>query len=344
MEAPELRRIVNRCRKNLPLNVRGTSKITLLLRLLAAIDEGRLGFEALKDRIDPEHPPSTRSLRRYLATLAEAGFPWYYDRASGTYRFDDGYSLRRLELTGNELFGLLALKGIATSLGGEIGASIGEVTEKLSHVAGRGAAAAQARPAVRIHLADPHLDPAASAIFETLQRAQRERQSVRFTYDDKARRRSQRHVDPYGFVVSGGRVYVVAHDRTRGAKRVFALDGISEARIAPQRFTMPDDFDIEAFAARSVSGIMHGDEAIRVSVRFSPVVARAAAADSVVRDRVVEERADGSVEIAYTVADPDEFARWAMKWGGEAEILAPASVREKAVELARAILARYGGT
>src|SRR5271170_7194159 len=104
-----------------------TAKIALLLRLLAAIDEGRYGFEELKVRLDEESPPSTRTLRRYLATLAESGFPWLYDRATGTYRFESGYSLRRLELSGNELFGLLALRGIAASLGGNIGASIGEV-------------------------------------------------------------------------------------------------------------------------------------------------------------------------------------------------------------------------
>ncbi len=73
-------------------------KIVLLVRLLNAIDEGRFSFEQLKDRIaEGEHKPSTRSLRRYLAVLADAGFPWYFDRATNTYRFSEGYSLKRLE-------------------------------------------------------------------------------------------------------------------------------------------------------------------------------------------------------------------------------------------------------
>jgi proteasome accessory factor B len=177
-----------------------------------------------------------------------------------------------------------------------------------------------------------------------LQRAQLERQSVRFTYVDKRGARSKRHVDPYGFVVSGGRIYAVAHDRGRGAKRVFALDGISDVKIAPQRFTLPADFDIQAFAARSVSGIMHGDESTLVTVSYSAVVARAAIADRVVRERVVEERSDGSVVIIYTVSDAGEFVRWAMKWGAEAEILAPANVRSLAAKMAAEILARYETT
>ena len=44
-------------------------------RLLNAIDEGRFSFEDLKDRIaEGDRRPSTRSLRRYLAVLADAGY------------------------------------------------------------------------------------------------------------------------------------------------------------------------------------------------------------------------------------------------------------------------------
>jgi proteasome accessory factor B len=312
-----------------------------LLRLLSAIDEGRSSLEELKVRLDAERPPSTRTMRRYLGALHDAGFPWLYDRESGTYRFERGYSLRRLELSGNEMFGLLALKGIATSLGGNIGASMDEVAEKLTRVADKGAARATAKPSVRVHLADPQLDSERGAYFETLQRAQRERQSVRFAYVDKAGRRSQRHVDVYGFVVSGGRVYAVAHDRGRGAQRVFALDNVSAVRLAPQRYAIPDDFDLEAFAARSVSGIMHSDVVTRVTVRYSPVVARAARADRVVRERTIRERDDGGVEIDYAVEDPGEFVRWVMKWGAEAEVLAPREVRAEAARLAADVASLY---
>jgi len=321
--------------------VASAPKIALLLRLLAAIDEGRHSLEELKTRLDAEHPPSTRSIRRYLATLAEAGFPWQYDRESGTYVFERGYSLRRLELSGNELFGLLALKGIANSLGGNIGASMDEVAEKLTRVAGDKSTRAAVKSPVRVHMADPHLDAERSAYFDTLQRAQRDKQSVRFAYIDKAGKRSERHVDVYAFVVSGGRVYAVAHDRGRGAQRVFALDNVSDVRIAPQRYSIPDDFDIEAFAATSVSGIMHTDEVTHVRVRYSPMIARAARADRVVREFTVTEIADGSIEIEYAVADPNEFVRWSMKWGAEAEIVAPPGVRAAAAGLAREIVARY---
>jgi proteasome accessory factor B len=318
-----------------------TPKIALLLRLLAAIDEGRHSFASLRTRLDPDNPPSVRSLRRYLALLAQAGFPWHYDHESGTYVFDAGYSLRRMDLSGNELFGLLALRGIATSLGGIIGESMDEVAEKLTRVAGAPSARAAAKPTMRVHMADPHMDGERSAVFDLLQKALRDKQSVRFGYVDKTGKASQRHVDIYGFVVSGGRVYAVAFDRGRNARRVFALDNISDPKIAPQRYSTPEDFDIEAFAASSVSGIMHSEEKTRVTVRYSPVIARAAHADRVVRERTIRDLDDGGVEIEYEISDPSEFVRWALKWGAEAEILGPPDVRAAAASLARDIAARY---
>ncbi len=52
---------------------RAEPKVVLLVRLLSAIDEGRFTFEELKDQIAEEKPPSTRTLRRYLSVLADAG-------------------------------------------------------------------------------------------------------------------------------------------------------------------------------------------------------------------------------------------------------------------------------
>ncbi|MEO6990296.1 MAG: WYL domain-containing protein [Candidatus Baltobacteraceae bacterium] len=318
-------------------------KFVLLLRLLGAIEEGRYDFETLKARIASDAPPSTRSLRRYLATLAEAGFPWYFDRASGTYRFREGYGMRRLHLSSHELLGLLAMRGMAASLGGNIAASIDEITQKLIGVADRSTTNSTERPAVRIHMSDIALDPERTAIFELLRGAQHDARTVHFAYVDKRGRRSHRTVDPYGFVVSGGRAYLVAFDQGRKDRRVFALDNVSAARLGVRRFEPPSDFDIEAFAADSISGIMHGGSPVAVTVRFAAVVASAAKADRIVRERSVVDRADGSVEITYAVSDPDELVRWTLRWGAEAEILAPAHVRANAGAIAAAIAARYAG-
>ena len=307
------------------------------MRLLSAIDEARYSFEELRERVGGDRPPGTRTLRRYLAILADAGFPWYFDRASGTYRFPEGYGLHRPDLSDSALVGLMALRRMAASLGPAFASGVDELTRRIGDVPDRGT------PMV-VRVADVALDPERHASFETLQRAQRERRRVAFHYVDKTGRESLRRVDLYGFVVSSGRIYAIGHDHGRNAMRTFALDAIDRVQILPNVFPKPTNFDLDRYAAQSISGLMSSETPVEVTVRFSPLVARAARAARVVRDRRILERDDGSVEIVYAVADPLELVRWTLGWGDEAEIVAPEDVRARAGEVARRIAARYAAT
>jgi predicted DNA-binding transcriptional regulator YafY len=321
----------------------GESKIVLLVRLLNAIDQGNHSFEGLKDRIaEGGKRPSTRSLRRYLAILTDAGFPLYFDRAANAYRFAGGYSLKRLDLSSGELFGLVALRSLGASIGGTIGASIDEVAEKLVGTAGRGAQAqVEAASPVAFRLSEIRLDEQGERAFALLSSAERASRSVRFTYLDKEGKSSSRMVDPYGFIINAGRVYCVAYDHNRRDKRTFAVDSVSEPVMLARTFVRPNGFNVEAYAAASISGVLHSDETTVVRVRFAPRVAKAAIAARIVADREIERFEDGSAEIAYSVADVDELVRWVLGWGTQAEIVEPPSVRNRIASLATEISAKY---
>lgn len=318
-------------------------KIVLLVRLLNAIDEGRHGFEDLKERIaEGAKRPSTRSLRRYLAVLADAGFPWYFDRNTGTYKFADGYSLKRLDLSSAQLFGLVALRSFGASMGGTIGSSIDEITEKLLGSAGSNAKArAEAPSPFAFRLAEIRLDEAGEKAFAIFAAAERVSRSVAFLYSDKDGNRSSRTADPYGFIVSSGRIYCVAYDHARKDKRVFALDNVGEPRTLARTFIKPKDFDVEAYAAASISGVMHGTQTTPVRLRFASRVSKAAIAARVVAERAVTRNDDGTTEIEYNVGDVDELVRWALGWGSQTEVLGPPEVRERMAVLARDIAAKY---
>jgi len=318
-------------------------KIVLLVRLLNAIDEGRFSFDDLKARIsEGERPPSTRSLRRYLSILADAGFPWFFDRTTSAYRFAQGYSLKRLELSANELFGLVALRSLGATLGGTIGAYVDDVTEKLVGSSGRRARGHVDAPSpVAFRLSEVRLDLAGENAFKLLSQAERNSRTARFAYVDKEGRRTVRTVDPYGFVISSGRIYLVAYDHTRQDKRVFAIDSVGKPELLGKTFSKPADFNVEAFAADSISGVLHSDRTTEVQVRFTPRVAKAAIAARVVSERAMERGADGSVDIAYQVADVGELLRWVLGWGEQAEVLAPEPVRAAMCELLAAIGRRY---
>ncbi|MGA8474320.1 MAG: WYL domain-containing protein [Candidatus Cybelea sp.] len=321
----------------------GESKVVLLVRLLNAIDQGRHSFEDLKDRIaEGGNRPSTRSLRRYLAILGNAGFPLYFDRAANAYRFADGYSLKRLDLSSGELFGLVALRSLGASIGGTIGASIDEVAEKLVGSAGSGARArVEAGSPVAFRLSEIRLDKHGERAFDALSAAERASRSVRFSYLDKEGNATTRTVDPYGFIINAGRVYCVAFDHDRNDKRTFAVDSVSAPVALAQTFVRPSGFNIEAYAAASISGVLHGDETTEVRVRFAPRVAKAAAAARIVAERRVEPRSDGGIEISYQVADVDELVRWVLGWGAQAEVIAPPAARTRIATLAEEIASKY---
>lgn len=320
-------------------------KIVLLVRLLNAIDEGRFSFEDLKDRIaEGDHRPSTRSLRRYLAILADAGFPWHFDRPSNTYRFADGYSLKRLDLNNSELFGLVALRSISATLGGAIGTYVDEVTEKLVSSSNRRVKDKVVAPSpVAFRLSEIRLNESGEKIFEQLSAAERNTRTVTFTYQDKEGNRSKRTADPYGFIVNSGRVYCVAYDHDRRDKRVFAVDSIGELSTLAQSFIKPASFNVESFAASSISGVMHTERTVNVRVRFDARVAKAASAARIVSEQNVSQLGDGSVEIAYGVADLNELARWVLGWGAQAEIVEPEEARERVRSMAGEIAAKYAG-
>ncbi|MGA8534926.1 MAG: WYL domain-containing protein [Candidatus Tumulicola sp.] len=319
-------------------------KIVVLVRLLNAIDEGNHNFESLKDRIaEGSRRPSTRSLRRYLAILSEAGFPLHFDRATNAYRFAGGYSLKRLDLSSGELFGLVALRSLGATIGGAIGSSIDDVTEKLVGTAGRGARAqVEALSPVAFRLSEIRLDEQGERAFSLLSSAERVSRSVRFSYLDKDGNASTRTIDPYGFVIHAGRVYCVGYDHDRRDKRTFAVDSVTAPNVLVKTFVKPEGFKIEEYAAGSISGVMHADATIGVRVAFASRVAKAAMAARVVEKRHIEQHADGSVDITYSVTDADELVRWVLGWGAQAEIVAPPEVRARIAALSTEISSKYG--
>jgi len=311
-------------------------KIVALVRLLNAIDEGTHDFEGLRASVDERQPPGTRTVRRYLQELQSAGFPWYYDRERGRYRFPDGYSLKALRLRPRELLGLVALGRVGAALGG---AFVGEVEGLLERLAGDNGRHA---PPVSVRIAEVDLGDEGKATLATLQDAERASRRVRFRYTDKRAKTTERLVEPYGFVISLGRVYLVAFDANRRAMRTFAIDSITQAAMEPRVFAKPPDFDLEAFAGASIAGVLHEGEPIDVTVRFAPTVAKAAKQARIVRERRVADREDGGCEITYRVASLDELVRWVMGWGEEAEILAPPEARRRIGRVAAAVAAHYG--
>jgi proteasome accessory factor C len=175
-------------------------------------------------------------------------------------------------------------------------------------------------------VAAPDRDPDPEGIRETLMWAARERRPCALWYvKSGARDGSVRVVHPYAIAYGEGAWYVVAHCTVEDGVRVFRLDRVLTADLADGTFTVPADFDVDAY----VQGgrVYHAEEHAEVRVRYSSKIARWVRERAEWEAGLVEEAPDGAFVVQHRVADPHWAVGHALLYGGEAEVIEPAEVR-----------------
>lgn len=185
----------------------------------------------------------------------------------------------------------------------------------------------------RIYAGSP---PARDSILGKLQRAIADRRAVRIehqTYGQPSAR--ERTVHPWTLAQRLGHWYLYGHDEERGKPLAFRLDRIRECTVGTARFEPPSDAEL----ARARLFSTADGEPIRI--RLAPRAAEwALARPAGLRVLKRSEREGAVVEVAGV---SEEWAtRFALSFGGEAEVLAPASARRRFAEAVRSSLARYG--
>ena len=147
---------------------------------------------------------------------------------------------------------------------------------------------------------------------------------VRFGYKGEPRL-----VDPYRLDFRRGRWYLTGHDHARADERVFRLDRFEsavEVTTGP-RFERPE---VGVPGARLEPWRLGEGEETRARVRVD-----AAQAPWIVQHlgpgAVVDERPDGSVVVAMTVTNRDNFRSFVLTFLDHAEVLAPPDLRAEVV-------------
>jgi len=181
---------------------------------------------------------------------------------------------------------------------------------------------------------------AVADIFDALRDAHRSSARVRFAYRT-GEKKSVREAEPYRVLVRSGRYYLIAFDiAPRKGWRYFALDQIA-GPVARAGTFRPRSLPATYENADTV-GMLQGGSAVDVTVRLSPLVAASATSRSWQKSQRVEERPDGSADITFTVNDIGEVIRWALGFGAEAEVIAPASAAQAARDTVVALQRIYG--
>jgi predicted DNA-binding transcriptional regulator YafY len=178
-------------------------------------------------------------------------------------------------------------------------------------------------------------------IIDQINEAILNRRHVRITYFVMSRKKtSQRMVAPYRLWFFDGTFYMLGFCHLRKDIRLFAVDRIRKMVLTDTTFEAPQDFDIENFL-RDSFGAFLGDP-VQVAIHFSPRVAGYVDEKIWHESQVVEKQKDGSLIFKAEIAGTEEIKFWILRWGKDAVVLEPDSLREEIRMEAEGILRKYG--
>lgn len=309
-----------------------------LQRMMAIHDELRRGAFTNCTKLAAQLEVSTKTVMRDVAFMRDRlGLPVEYDRQLHAFRYS--YPVENfptVQISGGELLALVvARKALEQYRGTPYHAQLSAAFDKLATGVRDKVSFTPAQDATGISFHTTGVAEADLKVFEGLSRALTEGREVEFDYrkpQDRATER--RRVRPYHLSHRENLWYLLGHDVERDGLRQFALTRVSDVRATQRKFERPADFSAEKYFEKSF-GAFAGEGDHRVRIRFTP------AAAGRVRERIwhdsqkFTERPDGGIELTLQLGDLAEVARWVLGWGDEAEVLAPAALREKIRDTAR---------
>lgn len=169
-----------------------------------------------------------------------------------------------------------------------------------------------------------------------LHRALAERRQVSMAYASAshAGELKERVVEPYHVMPYGRSWHLLAFDRGRGEVLIFKVDRIQEAALLDERYTLPPDFDLDAYLG-DAWGLMRGEAGAPEEVRllFQPQAGRWVAEEQWHKSQQAEPLPDGCVRVTFQVGVTPEMVGWLLYYGDQVRVEAPgwlrAEVRER---------------
>lgn len=159
------------------------------------------------------------------------------------------------------------------------------------------------------------------------------RRKARITYQSAdAESASERTVHPYGLACTRGAWFLVAFCELRNGPRTFRVDRISTVSVLEdQEAPVPDAFSLDDVMKQGRALATEDCESLRV--RYAPKIAR-----FMVEAEAGTWDADGWFVVEYPLLDDRWAVRHVLKYGAEAEVLAPERIRHAVAERLRAAL------
>ena len=169
------------------------------------------------------------------------------------------------------------------------------------------------------------------------------RQKVRVAYrKHSAASEEIFEADPYLLFVREGALYLDCFHWERRAVRCLKVCRIQKVWPTAVVFTNLHGYSYGERRKNAFCVVATNREPETVRIRFAPAAAAHIREGHHHASQVLTEHEDGSLTFAVTVSEPREVLWWAIRWGGDFEVLEPQWLREEAMEKVREMAGVYG--
>ncbi len=306
--------------------------------ILREIEHARTGVTI--DDLASRCAVTTRTIRRDLQALEEAGFPIFDDRSrdDGRTRWTiDGHAFKNVSagLTLSELSALYFSRTLLESLAGtpfrddlesafdKLSAGLTPHMRKFLDQLPRVVATKLDPPRRR-----PDGDgPAQSQIVaRALEATLHQRQATLTYYSQSSERTKTYLIHPYRLAYAQGGLYLLAYVPEYGEVRTFAIERIRSLSLLEEHFTALEALPDTAFP-HSLG--VHSGAPERIEIAFQPAVADYVRHREWHPSQTVHALADGGVSLSLDVCRDRALRSWILSFGPFARVLAPASLAEE---------------
>ncbi|EJQ91439.1 helix-turn-helix transcriptional regulator [Bacillus toyonensis] len=170
-----------------------------------------------------------------------------------------------------------------------------------------------------------------------LQEALFTRRKVKIQYEKRFGERSERIIDPYGFVHYNEFFYCLAMCNDKKEKRMFKLSRMKDIRILYDTYKIPDNFDIREEFPKF--GLMK--EPLEVELLIYPPFAVSVPESIWGENQKIEHNDDGSILFRATMSGKESIKKWILGMGAAVEVIKPDSFRDDMIKEGRKLLKLY---
>mgnify|MGYP000075440258 CR=1 FL=1 len=290
---------------------------------------------------------SAATFKRDLEYLRERlGAPVIWDRERRGYRFDNEPNGASFELPGlwfnsQEIHALLTMHQLIDALQPSLLTPHIEPLKQRIEALLEGDAHGSHELRRRIRILHMNARPVQPEHFEVISSAVLAGRRLRVVHYNRGRDAArERELSPQRLVYYRDNWYLDAWCHLRNGVRSFSVETIRKAVPLARKARRVPDQKLDAILAAGY-GIFAGRQTRTARVRFTPTRARWVASETWHPQQVGQFEPDGSYLLEFPYSDDRELSMDLLRHGGEVEVLAPASLRQRVAAEAAAVARRY---